>query len=181
MADGSKRAPEQGVRYWLLKHGGFTVTVSLGLLFLLAFGLIKATGFRQHHAPVAAVTYTDLPGAADTPAAAVPQTSVAAVVAPPPATSAAASPAQMLADLDDDKQPAGDYQAALDALGPKCTQDEAHIAGLGDAGYRDLVKNGVSDETRLSVLQHLDASIPSSMGRTDCAGMLSAYLVLREG
>lgn len=95
-------------------------------------------------------------------------------------SSAAPSPAQMLADLDGDKQPVGAYQAALDALGPKCTQDEAHIAGLGDAGYQDLVKNGVTDETRLTVLQHLSDSLPAGMGKTDCASVLSAYLVLRE-
>lgn len=106
--------------------------------------------------------------------------SAAAAAAQGPATSAAASPAQMLADLDGDKQPVGDYQAALDALGPKCTQDEAGIAGLGDAGYQDLEKNGVTDETRLTVLQHMSDSIPASMGRTDCASILSAYLVLRE-
>ena len=53
-------------------------------------------------------------------------------------------------------------------------------ASLGDAGYSDLVKNGVTDETRLSVLRHLDQSIPAGLGKTDCAGMLSAYLVLRE-
>lgn len=97
-----------------------------------------------------------------------------------PATSAAASPAQRLADLDGDVNPVGDYQAALDTLAPKCTQDEAFIAGLGDSGYNDLVKNGVHDETRLTVLQHLDGSIPASLGKTDCTGMLSAYLVLRE-
>jgi hypothetical protein len=97
-----------------------------------------------------------------------------------PATSPAVSPAQMLDDLDGDKTPVADYQAALDALAPKCTQDEVHIAGLGDAGYQDLVKNGINDETRLTVLQHLDQSIPASIGKTDCAGMLSGYLVLRE-
>jgi hypothetical protein len=104
--------------------------------------------------------------AADTPAA--------------PAGSAAPSPAQMLANLDGGVRPVADYQAALDALGPKCTQDAAHIAGLGDAGYKDLVKNGVTDETRLTVLRHLSDSIPASLGRTDCAGILSGYLVLRE-
>jgi hypothetical protein len=103
-----------------------------------------------------------------------PATQVAA-----PATTAA-SPAQELADLDGGKSPAADYQAALDALAPKCTQDVAHIAGLGDAGYQDLVKNGITDETRLTVLQHLSDSIPASLGKTDCTGMLSAYLVLRE-
>jgi hypothetical protein len=97
-----------------------------------------------------------------------------------PATSAPASPAQMLADLDGDVNPVSSYQAAVDALAPKCTQDEVHIAGLGDAGYKDLIKNGITDETRLSVLQHLSDSIPASLGKTDCTAMLSAYLVLRE-
>lgn len=101
--------------------------------------------------------------------------------APAQAASTAADPAQMLADLDGDTSPVTDYQAALNALAPKCTQDEVHIAGLGDAGYKDLVLNGVTDETRLTVLQHLDQSIPASVGKTDCTGMLSAYLVLREG
>jgi hypothetical protein len=163
--------PKRGVGYWLLKHGTFTVLVSIGLLFLAAFGLIKATGFRQYHAP------------ADSGAGVVVSSGPAAVgstqAAAPPA-SAAASPAQMLADLDGDTQPVADYQAALDALGPKCTQDEAHVAALGNAGYEDLIKNGVNDETRLSVLKHLSDSIPASLGRTDCVGILSGYLVLRE-
>lgn len=85
-----QRGPDQGVGYWLLKHGGFTVLASLGLLFLAAFALIKVTGFRQHHAPVAAVTYTDVPSTVDTPAAADPETSAAAVL--PPASSAAPAP-----------------------------------------------------------------------------------------
>jgi hypothetical protein len=105
-------------------------------------------------------------------------TDAATVAAPVAGT--AVSPAQMLDDLDGDKNPVADYQAALDALAPKCTQDAVHIAGLGDAGYQDLVKNGITDETRLTVLQHLDQSIPASIGKTDCAGMLSGYLVLRE-
>jgi hypothetical protein len=103
-----------------------------------------------------------------------------ASAAPAPPSSAQASPAQVLADLDGDTRPVADYQAALDALGPKCSQDAAHIAGLGDAGYKDLVKNGVTDETRLTVLQHLADSIPASLGRTDCVSILSGYLVLRE-
>lgn len=125
----------------------------------------------------AVVGYAELKGDPPSPGAAQ---SAATTQGAAPATSPAASPAQTLADEDGDVSPVGDYQAALDALGPKCTQDEARIASLGDAGYSDLTKNGVTDETRLSVLQHLDASIPAGLGRTDCAGMLSAYLVLRE-
>ena len=124
----------------------------------------------------AVVAYAELKG---DPAGSGAQSAVTTQAAAP-ATFAAAAPAQTLADEDGDVSPVGDYQAALDALGPKCTQDEAHIASLGDAGYSDLVKNGVTDETRLSVLRHLDQSIPAGLGKTDCAGMLSAYLVLRE-
>ena len=101
--------------------------------------------------------------------------------APAPATSASASPAQMLADLDGDTTPVSDYQTALDLLAPKCTQDEYNIAALAYATYNDLVKNGVKDETRLTVLQHLNQSIPDSLGKTDCGQMLAAYATLREG
>lgn len=87
----------------------------------------------------------------------------------------------MLADLDGDTTPLGQYEAALNALEPKCTQDQAGIAALANAGYQDLVKNGVTDETRLSVMQHLAGSVPAGTVRVDCASVLSAYLVLREG
>ena len=42
----------QGVGYWLLKHGTFTVLAGIGLFFLLAWGVVKVTGFRQHQASV---------------------------------------------------------------------------------------------------------------------------------
>lgn len=142
-------------------------TIALGVLITLAVGGVAALF-------IAAAVHNPL----DTPAAASSTSAPAAIDVP--ASSSPPGPAQMLADLDGDTQPAGAYQAALDALAPKCTQDEEHIAGLGNAGYQDLVKNGVRDETRLTVLQHLDASIPDSLGKTDCTGMLAGYLTLRE-
>lgn len=107
--------------------------------------------------------------------------SSAAAAAPSTQAATAATPAQMLTDLDGDKLPLVQYQAALGVLDAECTQDETHIAALANAGYQDLVKNGITDETRLSVLRHLADSIPPGGAPVDCAGVLSAYLVLREG
>ena len=90
----------------------------------------------------------------------------------------ATSPAQHLADLDGNSAQVADYQAALDKLIPKCTQDEERIAALGWAGHEDLVKNGIT-ESGLSVLGHLDESVPAGQ-RMDCQGVLAAWLVLRE-
>jgi hypothetical protein len=111
----------------------------------------------------------------------------AAIAGTPTTTSAPATatgaptpdPASLLTQRDGATNVAP-YAAALNALQPACTQDRAGIAGLGDAGLTDLEKNGIRDETRLTVLQHLRDSIPASGGRTDCAGVLAAYLVLRE-
>lgn len=72
--------PKRGVGYWLLKHGTFTVLVSIGLLFLAAFGLIKATGFRQYHAPAdsgAGVVVSSGPAAVGSTQAAAPPASAA--------------------------------------------------------------------------------------------------------
>lgn len=90
-------------------------------------------------------------------------------------------PAQMLADLDGNSQPVSAYQRALDALAPKCTQDRQRIAGIGNATLQDLQKNGVTDESELSVLQHLNDSLPAGSPRTDCVSIAAAYATLREG
>lgn len=124
-----------------------------------------------------------------TAAAATPAVSSSRPDAPPsakpkpsPATRAATpGPAKMLADLDAGRYPVGDYQHALDALAPKCKQDEQHIAGIANSTLEDLQKNGVTDETELSVLQHLDQSIPKGAPRMDCAGIAASYATLREG
>lgn len=123
-----------------------------------------------------------------TPAAALPATNhsspaVKAVKASPTASRKADTPgpAQMLADLDGNAHPAATYQRALDALAPKCTQDRKSIAGIGNATLEDLQKNGISDETELSVLEHLDESLPAGSPRTDCVSIAAAYATLREG
>ena len=176
--------------------------IGWGVLAAAAIGIVVAVVDRPQAGRDAAAaagsgtSVTTSVAAADTPSAVGVQTTDPGApgysYAPPPslappanivATSqaASASPAQMLADLDGDTQPVSDYQAALDALAPKCTQDETFVAGLGNSGYDDLTKNGIHDETRLTVLQHLNESIPDSLGKTDCGQMLAAYATLREG
>lgn len=99
----------------------------------------------------------------------------------PAAHTSTPGPAQKLADLDGNSQPVSVYQRALDSLAPKCTQDREHIAGIANATLQDLQKNGVTDESELSVLQHLGQSIPAGSSRTDCVSIAAAYATLREG
>jgi hypothetical protein len=126
----------------------------------------------------------DSTAAAATPAASSirPEAKPSAKPKPSTATHAATpGPAKMLADLDTGRYPVGDYQHALDALAPKCKQDEQHIAGIANGTLEDLQKNGVTDETELSVLQHLDQSIPKGAPRMDCVSIAASYATLREG
>ncbi|MEZ0064880.1 hypothetical protein ABIA32_000868 [Streptacidiphilus sp. MAP12-20] len=113
---------------------------------------------------------------------ALPSTPTSSDQAPPAAdtTTAAPSAAQKLADLDGDSQPVTDYQAALQHLAAKCTQDLDKVAGIVFATQADLQKNNVKDETEYSVIQHLDQSIPASAGKMDCVGQAAAYATLRE-
>ena len=72
------------------------------------------------------------------------------------------------------------YQAALDGLKPLCTENEATLAGEIWASWNDLEKNGVTDETNLSLIGRIKASIPQTAASTDCGQVMAAYLVLRE-
>lgn len=118
---------------------------------------------------------------AGTPAAATPAVKAAKASPEPSRKTSTPGPAQMLADLDGNAHPAAAYQRALDALAPKCTQDRKSIAGIGNATLQDLQKNGITDETELSVLEHLNQSLPAGSPRTDCVSIAAAYATLREG
>lgn len=119
--------------------------------------------------------------AAATPSSSQPEMKPSEKSKPSATRAATPGPAKMLADLDAGRYPVGDYQHALDALAPKCKQDEQHIAGIANGTLEDLQKNGVTDETELSVLQHLDQSIPKGAPRMDCVGIAASYATLREG
>jgi hypothetical protein len=108
-------------------------------------------------------------------AAATPSGSSAPATATP---APSIDPASLLAQRDGASDDSA-YVSALDALGSLCTQDRVAVAGMADFGYNDLEKNGVKDETRLTVLHHLAESIPAGQ-KTDCQGVMAAYLVLRE-
>jgi hypothetical protein len=107
-------------------------------------------------------------------------TPTATAPTPLPTVDYSRDPASLLAKRDGASDVAP-YATALDQLQQVCTQDRVRLAGFGDSGFSDLVKNGVLDETRLTVLQHLFASIPPSGSKIDCQSVLAVYLILREG
>jgi len=92
----------------------------------------------------------------------------------------------MLATFQEGSDPAsGDplvakLNTALNRLAPKCRESHHKLAAETWASWKDLRKNGV-DESILSVLTHVRESIPAVMGRTNCAQIMAAYLLLREG
>ncbi|MDJ0342297.1 hypothetical protein QMK19_03725 [Streptomyces sp. H10-C2] len=145
--------------------------VLAGAPFVIAGAISGAKDNLAHHS--AASPTATVSSAPETTKAVTPLPSTAS---PAPSTP---GPAQMLADLDGDTHPVADYQRALDSLAPKCTQDKPHIAAIAHATLGDLRKNGVDDETELSVLQHLNASAPGG-GTMDCTSVAAAYAVLRE-
>lgn len=99
-----------------------------------------------------------------------------------PTTTPAQDAAALLQTYDRaDGHPAdiADYQAALDKVTAKCTNSPTDIGHFVANAKADLVRNGITDETELSVLKHLDGSLPDGT-HMDCQGVLAAYLVLRE-
>lgn len=91
----------------------------------------------------------------------------------------AAAALQLYDRLDGHTGDVADYQAAFGRAAAKCTNPPADVERFIENSQRDLTKNRVTDETALTLLSHLDQSIPA--GTTmDCQGVLAAYLVLRE-
>ncbi len=105
-------------------------------------------------------------------------------VATPVVQSDSQSSAYKLAVYDSHPNPniatVAQYQSALNALKPLCTENESALAGEIWASWSNLESNGVTDETILSLMSHIQDSIPKSMGPTNCKGVMAAYLVLRE-
>lgn len=87
-------------------------------------------------------------------------------------------PASLLAKYDGASDVAA-YSAALDAWQAKCTDTRVIDAGYVDAAYKDEQQNGVN-ESRLTIMRNLTASVPASVAPTDCAAVGAAYLVLVE-
>lgn len=96
-------------------------------------------------------------------------------------SSSSASPAQKLATLDNNTSAVSLYQNALNALHPGCKQTDEELAAEAWFGSQDLGKHGIQ-ETGLQVLHDMRNSLTPVIGNgIDCAGILAAYLVLREG
>jgi hypothetical protein len=94
------------------------------------------------------------------------------------------SPAYRLATYDSNQEPSAvtvsKYQTALDNLKTLCAEDDTTLAAEIWASWKDLQKNGVSDETNLSLIAHIEKSIPPKTAPVECRGVMAAYLTLRE-
>lgn len=72
-----------------------------------------------------------------------------------------------------------DEQVAINALHPGCTETDRALDAEAKKTLELMQKNGVKDETLLSVLQHLRQSIPPGTPDMNCANQLGAYVTLR--
>lgn len=73
------------------------------------------------------------------------------------------------------------YQAAMSALKPYCTENKVQIAAMIKEGLKLLKQNDITDETNLTLLQHTKESIPTDSKPMNCANVIGAYVTLREG
>lgn len=71
-----------------------------------------------------------------------------------------------------------DEQAALTALHNACNENDAQLDTMAGNTVDIFEKNGVTNETKLTVLQHLRDSIPEGT-KLDCDKQLVAYVQLR--
>jgi hypothetical protein len=92
----------------------------------------------------------------------------------------AAANAARLAGLDGNQHPASAYESAIAGLETTCKLNATDVASLADAGYHQLLSAGITNETRLGLLQELRTATNATVGLTDCAQILTAYLVERE-
>jgi len=72
-----------------------------------------------------------------------------------------------------------DETAALNALHPGCLEDSPKLDAEAKKALEIMQRNGVKDETTLTVLQHLRQSIPPGTPDMNCANQLGAYVTLR--
>lgn len=68
------------------------------------------------------------------------------------------------------------YQLALDGLKPYCIESEEKLAGEVWTSEKDLRKNGITQETNLTLLSYTRSSFPSNSRPTDCLGVLAVHL-----
>lgn len=92
---------------------------------------------------------------------------------------------QQLRDLDVaagvHAQPQTAYDQAFADLSARCQEQGVGLGNEVGAVLKLLQKNGINDETQLSVMQHMAASIPAGSSKMSCANVGGAYVTLREG
>lgn len=71
------------------------------------------------------------------------------------------------------------YGGAISALRPRCTESARRYVAEAWATHNDLASHGKRLST-LGVLVYTRKSIPSSLGRTNCAQIMAALAVLME-
>jgi len=171
-ASASRKSLGKGKKVAVTVGVGGLVAASLVVLGSV-FGGEDASG---HGTSAAAVT----PGASrGGPAARTPATAEGTPAAH--ASASAPGPAQKLADLDGIGRPAEQYQQVLDALAPRCAEDQARLTLVVSSTLGGLKKNGVDDEDAFSVLQHLEQSVPAGNPRVNCASAAASYATQLEG
>ena len=79
-----------------------------------------------------------------------------------------------------------EIQVALDNLHPGCREVDAELQSATAHALKLLQRNGIDDETQLTLLEHLRQSTTAAFGSLDvsCAqqlGTLVALRMLREG
>jgi hypothetical protein len=72
-----------------------------------------------------------------------------------------------------------DYQAALAGLEVRCQEPRDRLADFVENGLVAMRGDGIKDETRLTLTNHVAVSIPSTVGRMKCADVVATYTILR--
>ncbi len=72
----------------------------------------------------------------------------------------------------------GQFKRQLDLLEPKCKDTRSRLADMTVATHDIMAKAGV-EETHLSILTNVTASIPDSGPQWNCADIFAAYATLR--
>lgn len=90
--------------------------------------------------------------------------------------------AEKLAADDGGKHPVADYQAAIDALRPKCKdQSDAQMQGVARGVAKIYREHNITDEDELGILQHVAQSVPDGAPQMDCNEQAGVYATLRTG
>ena len=83
-------------------------------------------------------------------------------------------------ELDPDSGEVQEYQAALDALGVKCTSPSGRLGDMAVRSQELLANRGVAEDL-LTILRNVEASMPASAPRMKCTDIFASYVVQRGG